>query len=119
MAGKLANELRHHLRADVLPAIVGMNGQIENVQSIAMQFVNDMADHAIAQLSYHADAVALPQAMQKVFLGPRNSEAFLFRLQDFLHISSNHPANVDACLSLNIAHGHGTSISLSPSQVPT
>src|SRR5262249_47049625 len=53
-----------------------------------------------ALLGHHADAVALPQAAQKVFFGPRILEALLLRLQDLRHVPANHPADMDTNLFL-------------------
>src|SRR5262249_58173248 len=49
---------------------------------------------------HHADAVALPQTAQKVFLRPGVFETFLFGLEDFRHVAAYHPADVYARLFL-------------------
>src|SRR5262249_41245538 len=58
------------------------------------------ADDLLAMLGDHADAVALAQAAEEVFLGPGELEALLLGLEDFGHVPPNHPADVDARLFL-------------------
>ncbi len=75
-----------------------MYREIENVQLVLVQFVNHEADDLLAMLRDHADAIALPQAAQEIFLGPGEFKALLFGLKYLGHVAANHPANMDACL---------------------
>src|SRR5262245_19422378 len=63
-----------------------------------VQLIDQKAHGSLALLGDHADAVALAQAAQEVFLCPGKLEALLFRLQDFRHVAPDHPADVNAKL---------------------
>jgi hypothetical protein len=52
-----------------------MDGEIEQVQSGTVQFVDHEPHDPLVPLGYHADAIALPQAADKFFLGPWEFEA--------------------------------------------
>ena len=71
-----------------------------------MQFVDHEGDDRVAGLGHHADAVALPQAAGEVFVRPRKLKSFLFDVEHFPHVTSNHPTDVDANLFL-LRHCHG------------
>ena len=58
------------------------------------QFVNHEADDAFLPFGDHADAVALPEAAEEIFLGPGEFEALPFDVEDFRHIAADHPANL-------------------------
>src|SRR4051812_50037683 len=100
MAGQLANELGHHLAADVRTPTGGVDGEVEDVQLRLVQLVDHESDDALALLGDHADAVALPQAAEEVFFRPGVLEALLFGLQYLRHVPPYHPADVDADLLL-------------------
>src|SRR5439155_22401809 len=53
---------------------------------------------SVTLLGHHANAIALPQAAEKVFFGPGEIEARLLGLKDFGHIPPDHPADVNANL---------------------
>jgi hypothetical protein len=58
-------------------------------------------------LGDHADAVALPQTREKVFLGPVELEALALNLENFGHVPPDHPADLNTeglILKLTGAH---------------
>src|SRR5438132_12141382 len=74
-----------------------------------MQLVDHETDDFFVVLGDHADAVALAQAAEEVFLGPGVVEALLLGRQDFGHVAADHPADVDANLVLQVSSGiHGS-----------
>src|SRR5207249_6731685 len=77
-----------------------MHGEIQNVQLRLVQFVDHEADDLLALLGDHADAVALAEAAEEVFLGPGELEALLLGLEDLGHVAADHPADVAADLLL-------------------
>ena len=98
MAGNLADELGRHLGAHVEAAPSGMDHEIEDVEFVLVQLVDHEADDFFAVLGHHADAIALSEAAEEIFLILGIFEAKLFGLQDFGHIAPNYPANVYANL---------------------
>ncbi len=59
-----------------------------------VQFVNHETNDSIVVLSDHADAVALPQAAEKIFFAPGKFETLVFNRQHLRHVATDHPANV-------------------------
>src|SRR5205823_2643908 len=92
--------LGDHLAADAEPATGRMHGEVEDVQLGLVQLVDHEADDLFTLLGHHADAVALAQAAKEVFFGPGELEAFLLGLEDFGHVTPDHPPDVDADLFL-------------------
>src|SRR5204863_2096514 len=78
MARKLADQLLDHLRSDACTSAGWVDSEVENVQLGLVQFVNHEADDLFRLLGYHADAIALAQAAEKILLGPGEFEALLF-----------------------------------------
>src|SRR5262249_26764481 len=91
-----------------------VDGEVEDVQLGLVQLVDHEADHLLALLGHHADAVALAQAAQEVFLGPRVLEAILLGLQDFRHVPADHPADVDPNLIQLLTAGTHPPLLFSP-----
>src|SRR5688500_10621580 len=80
---ELAHQLPHHLPAYAAAAELGMDREIEDVQTILVQLVDHEADHPFRVLSHHADAVALPQAADEIIFRPGKLEAFLLNHHHF------------------------------------
>ena len=57
-----------------LAAIVAVDGKVENVQTVLVQFVNHEAHDFTIAFGNHADAVSLSQAANEVVFGPRELE---------------------------------------------
>src|SRR5215831_12744279 len=77
-----------------------MDGKIEDVQLVLVQFVNHEPDDFFAMFRDHADTVALAQAPQEIFFRPGVLEAQLLGLQNFGHVATNHPADMHPRLFL-------------------
>src|SRR5262245_32889651 len=77
-----------------------MDRKVEDVQLGLVQFVDHEPDDLFALLGDHADAVALAEAAEEIFLGPRVLEALLLGVQDFGHVAPDHPADMHADLFL-------------------
>src|SRR5262249_61781222 len=90
----------------------GVDREVEDVQLGLVQLVDHEADHLLALLGHHADAVALPQAAEEVLFRPGILEALLLGLQDFGHVAADHPADVHAdLLLLGLVRAHETDTS--------
>ena len=118
MARQLADQLGDHLPADARAPAVGVDGEVEDVQLGLVQLVDHEADDLLAVLGDHADAVALAQAAEEVFLGPGELEALLLGLQDLGHVAADHPADMDADLFLLVRPVLMTDSSPPPAQRP-
>ena len=65
--------------ADAAAAVGGVDGEVEDVQLVLVQLVDHEADDLLAVLGDHADAVALAEAAEEIFLGPGVLEAVAAR----------------------------------------
>ena len=77
------------------------DGEIQQVQSRLVQLIDHEADDAVVVLGHHADAVALPQAANEVLFAPGELESLVFDFQNFGHVATNHPANMNAQLAVD------------------
>ena len=68
-------------RADAEAADVGGDGEVEDVEPRLVQLVDHEADDPLAVLGDHADAIALAEAAEEVFLAPGELEAGLLDVQ--------------------------------------
>src|SRR5580700_5241041 len=84
-----------HLSADALAAHVRDRGKVEHAQLRLVQLVDHEADDAVIVLGHHADAVALPQTAQEVFLGPRVIEGGALDGEHIVHIAPDEPADLN------------------------
>ena len=88
----------HHLLADSAPPRFRRHCEIEDMQSALVQLVDHEADHPVAMLGHHANAVPLPQAAYKVLFKPRELEAAALDVEHLRHVAANHPPNVNSQL---------------------
>ena len=92
---QLADELFHHARADTKPPMRPGYGEVEHVQTAAVQFVDHEGDHRVTRLRHHPDTVSLPQAAGEVFVGPGEFEGLPLDIEHFSHVSTDHPADMN------------------------
>jgi hypothetical protein len=64
------------------------------VQQVAIQLVDHEADNLFFVFGYHADAVSLAKAADEVVFRPGEFEALRFNIENFGHVSPNHPADM-------------------------
>src|SRR5215213_5411672 len=74
--------------------------KVEDVKPRLVELINHEAHDALAMLGDHADAVALTQTADEVFLEPRKLEAATLDVEHLGHIAANHPADVNPHLLL-------------------
>ena len=60
-----------------------------------MQFINHKCHHRVCDLCHHPDAVPLPQTACEILIGPGKFKGFSFNLENFSHVSTDHPSHVD------------------------
>ena len=76
--------------------MIRMDGEVQNVQSVFVEFVDHEPDNAIIDFGDHADAIALPQTTDEVVLVPGELETTVFDSQDRRHVAADHPSNMYA-----------------------
>jgi hypothetical protein len=67
-----------------------------------VQLIDHEAQDSLFMLCYHANAIALPQAADEVFLGPGELEAVSLDPLNLRHVPPNHPPDVDADALLSL-----------------
>ncbi len=99
-----------------MPPELGMGGEVEDLELVLVQLVDHEPDDPLAVLGDHADAVPLAEDAEKLLLAPGILEAGVLDGQNFGHVATDHPANMDADLSLgrrdraHRASFHGTTL---------
>ena len=73
-----------------------MNGKVENVQAVFVEFINHEPNHLVIFFSDHPNAIALSQAPNEVFFIPRKFETSVLNAENRRHVASDHPANMNA-----------------------
>ena len=94
----LLTSLLDHLAADALAAELGMGGEVEHLDLVAVQLVDHESDDPLAELGDHADAVPLPEHAEELLLAPGELETRMLDGQNLGHVAPDHPANVHAGL---------------------
>ena len=97
---ELIDETLDHALADLLAPSRGRDGEVEDVKSGFMEFINHESDDLAILFGDHADAVALSQAAEEILFRPLKLEAGLFDGQDFFHIASDKPADLKLLVRL-------------------
>ncbi len=93
---EFGDQFGDHLAADAPALVVFRHDEIQHVDAGFMEFINHEPHHPIVVLGDHADTIALPQTIDEVVFEPGKLETLFFDGEDFGHIASNHPADVDA-----------------------
>lgn len=88
-----------------------VDGEIQNMKSIFMQFINHEPDYFIVLFRNHPDAVPLPEATNEVVFTPSELKACVLDSEDRGHIPADHPANMNA-------HRFGFHVGLLSSETP-
>lgn len=97
---QFTEQFLHHHIAHALATVVAVNGKVQNVKAIFVQFVDHKTDDFSVAFGDHADAISLPEAADEIILGPWELETITFDAQYIWHISTDHPANVRGFASL-------------------
>ena len=69
--------------------------KFSKMQPRLVQLVDHEAEHPLAPLGDHADAVATAEARDEVLLRPGELERLLLDAEHLLHVAADHPADVD------------------------
>ncbi len=99
---EFVDELGDHLQSDPESSQVGVGGEIEQLESCLVQFVDHESDDPLVVFGDHADAVALPEVSEEIFLGPRLLKIRLLDLHHLGHVPPDQPANLDFQLACRL-----------------
>ncbi len=77
-----------------------MGREVEHLELVLVEFINHEPNDALPLLGDHADAVALAEHAQELLLAPGILETGVLDGQNFGHVATDHPADMDADLSL-------------------
>lgn len=92
---KLAQELVHHRLPNPCATVIGVHGEIQDVQTVLVQFIDHESDNFVIFLGDHSNAIALTKTTDEIFFGPGKFKAGVLDAEYRRHITADHPANMN------------------------